>query len=366
MYLDPEPSPEPAASEATFNQPGLTSSRNSMIEQSAATSNVTQPSDQPPRPSTLFSNFASTEPTESSKAAREALKQYILRHPWKEGDDPVIIRSTWLDHINSYVHKRLRTVICQTCQKAINPKNLVVHAKDQHQLSHGITSSQLEFVCQYYHLVSPSDVPQRNDKVLIPHLPVHDGFACTYPDCNYVSGTIDTRDRHASKHRTAQSGSSKNPRVKQGLLPPLFRACKMQTVYSPIPTHYFEVIPPAPPIGTAYDQWVEDTKDIPETLFNPEGSHISFSEASSDVTPFLQFTQWHIHLKDQRQDKAKGEALYGDAAKPYQLSKLVQKLYDIVFNYFKHIRDLLRSLPHHVRRLLLKYPLYVNITFSIF
>lgn len=290
-----------------------------------------------------------------ARISKEVLRDYIQRDPPKEGEDIQIITSKWLRHIGCYFHKRLRTIICCTCKTGIKSDHILAHIK-KHNLTHAITQSSLPYVIKYYNILPYKEVGKPKYKTVIPFLPVLSGLGCIYPNCTYACGTQSSMDKHYSTHRSNLPLQFQDPSL------PRYREIKMQTVFTS-PKIFFEVIPPALPTTTAYEQWMEEMKDIPETLFSPRGTYVSHSGASEDITPFLLFTQWHIHLAEQRNDRAKGEALFKAAAKPSILSPFEDLLWKTALKYLKHVGTLISAAPHNARRLLLQWPLYVCIQF---
>lgn len=293
----------------------------------------------------------------NDRLMKAQLKEYIECDPLEDGDDPQVITSTWLRSISCYVHKRLRTFICRTCRTGIRPEQMLAHLQ-RHRLPHALSQESLAYTMRYYNILPFKDVKRPKRKDPIPYLPIADGLGCRYPNCNYACISSGSFAKHVSTHH------KNNPSSRQDELLPHPRKIKVQTVFL-MPIVYFEVVEPPPPTTTAYEQWMKQIQDMPNTRFSPRGNSISHSDAAEDMTPFLQFTQWNIHLSEQRQDKAKGTALFKAASKPTELSGFETQLWNTVQHYFSYIGKLIQSTPHIMRRLLLQWPLYVFIYLKI-
>ena len=269
------------------------------------------------------------------------LKSYVDAKCLDYSGSSTVIQSKWLEDIGMVVYKPQGIFICRSCSTGVDVQHLLKHVAN-HKLVNRVNAEHLDYIKKYYRIRSAMDIPPPQDKIPIPFIRIDDGYIC--PHCDKILLKKTSMTKHLSQdHRGLSVGKTV-----------VCREVKCQTLF-PVPRRIFEVIPTSATITTAFERWLQDSKE--KTFFDPKATPTAVQVEARHVSPFLKFTRWHQHLSAERQDPVKGQALVKAAETSAQQQAPYHNLQPLIIAYYKHIRTLLLNCEHNLTRFLVQYPM---------
>ncbi|KAJ8695727.1 hypothetical protein PTI98_008300 [Pleurotus ostreatus] len=261
--------------------------------------------------------------------------------------EPAMSDLTTTDTLAKYglmVHRHYSTLHCMACLDTWVPSKVVAHLR-----SHSFTisredESQLLHVLRQLHIVSTETALA--PKTLGPPvegLAIHTGFRCNF--CTYCTLKKTSMGKHVCKEAPvgSQFGSP-------------FRTATVQTFWSVLHRHYFEV---TAPLSTQPDDI--SLLDIYASKLLPDLTtitHILQPIHPHELPLMVQMTGWHTHLADYLKDRR----LVGDLLDLVQLptrgsGSRLAKLGDVANEYLEIAGRRISKSPFEVRKMLKRYPM---------
>lgn len=235
------------------------------------------------------------------------------------------------------------------CLEAWVPSKVVAHLR-----SHGFTVSRddekvLLHVLGRLHLVSSeSALAPKTLGTPIEGLAIHAGFRCN--TCTYCTVKKTSMGKHVCKNAPAgsQFGSP-------------FRTATVQTFWTVLHRHYFEVTAPLPTQpGDVSLLDIYASKLLPgltttTQILQPIHPH--------ELPLMVQMTGWHTHLAPYLQDRRLVEDLLDLVQVPTGRSgSRLAKLGDVANDYLQIAGRKISTASFEIRKMLKKYPMYVLLT----
>lgn len=246
------------------------------------------------------------------------------------------------------VHTALKIFICLGCKTAWTPRTLRGHLTRTHNIliSDDDEDHLQSLVDKHQMPVSAiTTVPQPGGPPVECIQVIPQAHCCNA--CTFCCLSADVFRKHWSQtHGTETGPSSKR-----------FHFAAVQTLYSPLPRHFFEVNPSLTNISSESLFAIFLKNEVPNIPPFPAAPPTSERE----VPILLAMTQWHKHL----------ETYLGNYQMRKSLTNLVRLtgptdktnypgLGSLVFEYAKAIRELSSKVPLGVKCLLLECPRYVD------
>jgi hypothetical protein len=252
-----------------------------------------------------------------------------------------------LDRIGLRIHTYYHVLICVNCGFAWLPRKIKEHLKSHGIRLDSLQESELTIVIGDNYVLPIDDIqaPEPNGPPVECLKMYPDGYCCLH--CSYCALSKLTFDKHWSQAHKAL-----------GFLPPEERSTigTIQTFFRPQPQRFFRVNPnldkvlPEDPFAIYMQTEVPHFAPFPATL--PINPH--------EVPPFLQMTQWHIHLQDYTQEYRKRRWLRDLIALPRKISHRptgLERLRGLSFDYLDKVRSIAKDSQISVLLLLQECPL---------
>ncbi|KAH0551483.1 hypothetical protein GP486_007303 [Trichoglossum hirsutum] len=202
-----------------------------------------------------------------------------------------------------YYYRQYRVLVCKSCQYAIQPTHIAAHLRsDQHKLSRKLSE---EIANQYQNndfadprteLIAPKDIITPIEYLTI----YRDGLKCSY--CNYICRAIEVMKRHQRQTHNIRAGRGR--RIAQVE----WTIVWCQQFFTGVGRHFFQVQqtnqsdnPPTDATAQLL-HLVHRQLDQKEKVIQEKKQLIRDAEDVTEVSPWLERTQWIRHLEGQ--DKA--------------------------------------------------------------
>lgn len=202
-----------------------------------------------------------------------------------------------------HYYAEYRVLVCKSCQYAIQPAYITAHLRsDQHKL----TRQQSEEIGLQYKLMDLADpgteaiVPE----TIVPpidYLPIYrDGLQCS--NCSYVCRSAEVMRRHQRVTHNIRTGRGRRPATGR------WSATWCQCFFISVGQRYFPVRQTNQAVSLPGDttgrllQLVHRQLDQKERIVKEKRQIVKDSEDATEVSPWLERTQWIRHLEGQ--DKA--------------------------------------------------------------
>jgi Orsellinic acid/F9775 biosynthesis cluster protein D len=243
-----------------------------------------------------------------------------------------------------YYHRHFNVLICKECKKAEVPQHSLAHVG-----RHGIrlTADQKRDYDAFVkaHNISqvhsvPSPPPHGPPVEMLELIP--DGFCCNH--CHYCAPARKSINNHWYKKHQEDLKLADKDRFHRGTL---------QTFFSPIGESFFQVNPELA-FASSDDCYMHYLRyEVP--FFPPFPAAPPLDE--HEVSPMLQLTQWHAHLKGHIEDyKMRCQLMSLVILLSRRAKKGIGCLGDVVDSYLRDIRRKAQKSSISVRCLLMECP----------
>ncbi|KAH0548600.1 hypothetical protein GP486_007856 [Trichoglossum hirsutum] len=203
-----------------------------------------------------------------------------------------------------YYYSQYRVLVCKSCQHAVYPKRIAAHLRsDQHKLPRPLSEEianqyvDNDFADPHTEVVTPEGLIEPIDYLLI----YRDGLKCSY--CNYICRATEVMKRHQRRNHNIKVGRGRRIELKE------WRAVWCQQFFTGVGRHFFEVrqtsqrsTQQSADTTTRLLQLVHRQLDQKEKIIEEKRQAIRDSDDLTEVSSWLDRTQWIRHLKGQ--DKA--------------------------------------------------------------
>jgi Orsellinic acid/F9775 biosynthesis cluster protein D len=267
-----------------------------------------------------------------------------------------IYGTSLLEKLGLRIHKAYRILICINCGIAWLPSSIKTHLA-----GHGIKFNS-EQESELNKTIADCGVSQTHNVPVpkpggppVEHLKLQpDGHCCKY--CTYCTPTKTTFLKHWSMVHKDLGYLPENSR---------FTLATIQTFFSPVAVKYFKVNPDLIEHSQKDLFTIYMENEVPNFL--PFSAHLPDHER--DTPPFLQMTQWHIHLQDFVTEYKKRQSLKELVNLPKRVGSNptgVDFLPKLCFAYLDEVRNLAKKTHITALCMLEEYPMSVNLQLSIF
>lgn len=131
-----------------------------------------------------------------------------------------------LQELNLCYDSDFKVMICQSCQTAILPGDLVRHVRKEHQRTKW-TATQLQVLFGAHEIGQFDSIPKPTEvRPPVSYLPTHEAFLCTFPHCGKILTVRRNIMFHVKSHGTKTE----------------FRTIQCQRIFDSKRSPFFEVL----------------------------------------------------------------------------------------------------------------------------
>ncbi|KAH0565678.1 hypothetical protein GP486_000934 [Trichoglossum hirsutum] len=193
-----------------------------------------------------------------------------------------------------------RVLVCKSCQYAIQPTQIVAHLRsDQHKLSRS-QSEELADKYKNIQLIDPRTEQIAPTIVITPihHLPIYrDGLACNH--CHFICRSRDWIQRHQREVHNIKIGRGRKTAQIE------WTTVWCQRFFTGVGRHFFQV----QQTNQSDESWTDTSTQLRQLVYRQleqkertvqkKRQLIRDAEDSTEVSPWLERTQWIRHLEGQ-------------------------------------------------------------------
>jgi len=254
-----------------------------------------------------------------------------------------------LSEIGCCIHTAYNILICLHCHFAWLPKAIKEHLKSHEIWLTDVQEAELGIIVTENGVLPTYDIiaPQANGPPVTNLKIFADGHYCFY--CPFGTPARTSFDSHWSRQHKDMGFVAPKHRFTLGAL---------QTFFSPLPERFFRVNPDLEnlPLDDTFALYMQ--QEVPN--FEPFPATLPLNE--KEVPPFLQLTQWHVHLENYTQDYKLRATLLSLVMLPVRIPHTatgLELLRDLSYDYLVEVRKIAKRSHITVLCMLQEYPLWV-------